>query len=288
MIADGAADPSLVGDVCHIVARAGGGARADPNFPEEFVNSYDNVVLMCKIHHKFIDDNPSVYTSEKLRNIKRSHETWVDSTLSTAEKEAQNTKEEYAQIVTEWEERADIKNWSAWSSHIVNVYPHILKDRAENFHDLEDWTNSRWWPNKLTVLEAAFVNYAKWIRMLLFVLNRHTKVQGEFYITPKFYQIDEWNEEKYKRIFKVWENHLLLLEDIMIETCKAANLIATLTRQDILPVYRREEGKFMLHETNKRASGHFAGVFEYDAPEVGDGLPYLRNELYEKLSKQEI
>src|ERR1700721_349403 len=67
---DEAADPSLIGEVCHIKAKASGGPRYDENYPEEFRESYDNLLLMCRIHHKIIDDHPQIYSVEKLRAIK--------------------------------------------------------------------------------------------------------------------------------------------------------------------------------------------------------------------------
>jgi hypothetical protein len=74
----------------------------------------------------------------------------------------------------------------------------------------------------------------------------------------------------------------------MVETCKAANLIASLVRTHIVPAYRQAEGKFALQDTFEKTASGFAGVFEYSAAEVGDGLVYQRSELYQKAIAHEI
>ena len=36
-------------------------------------NKYDNLILMCKVHHKIIDDQPNTYTVEVLKSMKAAH-----------------------------------------------------------------------------------------------------------------------------------------------------------------------------------------------------------------------
>ncbi|MDS3862427.1 HNH endonuclease signature motif containing protein [Thermosynechococcaceae cyanobacterium BACA0444] len=70
-------DESIVGDECHIVARELGGSRNDSSFPANKLNSYENLILLCKIHHKMIDDQVNTYTVETLRKIKKQHAEYV-------------------------------------------------------------------------------------------------------------------------------------------------------------------------------------------------------------------
>ena len=48
----------------------------------------DNLVLLCRTHHKMVDDQHETYTAEVLHKIKANHEKWVSSTL-TEEKQVQ-------------------------------------------------------------------------------------------------------------------------------------------------------------------------------------------------------
>src|SRR4051794_26506610 len=74
-------DPeAVVGDEAHIAARSPGGARYG-ECEAPIVDAYENRVLLCKVHHKIVDDQPGEYTVDRLHRIKADHEAWVDSTL---------------------------------------------------------------------------------------------------------------------------------------------------------------------------------------------------------------
>jgi hypothetical protein len=45
------------------------------------IDSYENLILLCKVDHKVVDDQPGEYTRERLREIKVRHEEWVMQTL---------------------------------------------------------------------------------------------------------------------------------------------------------------------------------------------------------------
>jgi hypothetical protein len=74
-------DPAaVVGDEAHIVARSAGGPRAGL-LDESKLDAYDNLILLCKVDHKTVDDQPNEYTLERLHEIKDHHEVWVRQTL---------------------------------------------------------------------------------------------------------------------------------------------------------------------------------------------------------------
>jgi hypothetical protein len=65
---------TLTGEVCHIIGKKPGAARYDPDQSDEERHSFDNLVLMCPIHHKVIDDDPDSYSVSRLTDIKQAHE----------------------------------------------------------------------------------------------------------------------------------------------------------------------------------------------------------------------
>ena len=73
---------SVVGDEAHIVARSPDGPRYRPMPPPE-VDRYEYRILLCKVHHKVVDDQPREYPEERLQQIKRDHEAWVTERLSS-------------------------------------------------------------------------------------------------------------------------------------------------------------------------------------------------------------
>ena len=46
------------------------------------VDSYENLILLCRVHHKTVDDQPNHYTVNRLRQIKSEHEEWVEERLT--------------------------------------------------------------------------------------------------------------------------------------------------------------------------------------------------------------
>ncbi len=74
-------DEVIIGDECHIVSRKAKGPRWDPDFPINELDRHDNLILLCKIHHKVIDDQPESYPAIALKRLKERHEKWVRQNL---------------------------------------------------------------------------------------------------------------------------------------------------------------------------------------------------------------
>ena len=74
-------DESIVGDECHIISRKENGPRYNPSYPNDKLDSYENLILLCRIHHKQIDDQHTTYTTQILKQIKENHEKWVSEQL---------------------------------------------------------------------------------------------------------------------------------------------------------------------------------------------------------------
>lgn len=77
---------SVVGDECHIVSEKPMGPRSNSLFPAEGIDDPENLVLLCRVHHKMVDDQCQTYDAELLRSIKEKHERWVSSTLTNEPK----------------------------------------------------------------------------------------------------------------------------------------------------------------------------------------------------------
>jgi|GEM_PF-2251863 len=66
-------DNIFVGQVCHIESAKEGGERFNAESSNEDRRQYSNLMLMCYEHHK-VTDNVEIYTTEKMHQIKASHE----------------------------------------------------------------------------------------------------------------------------------------------------------------------------------------------------------------------
>lgn len=72
---------SIIGEECHIISGAINGPRSDSNFPNYRIDEVANLLLLCQIDHKLIDDQYEKYTPSNLSKIKTNHENWVNSKL---------------------------------------------------------------------------------------------------------------------------------------------------------------------------------------------------------------
>lgn len=74
-------EEAVVGEECHIVSPAPSGPRHDPAYPVDKLNAYENLIVLCAVHHKVVDDQPNEYTPAELRRLKAEHEAWVECSL---------------------------------------------------------------------------------------------------------------------------------------------------------------------------------------------------------------
>ena len=80
-------DESIVGEECHIISARRNGPRYDPSYSSDSLDSYDNLLLLCAVDHKMVDDQSATYSAEILRAMKANHKKWVDKKLSDGGKE---------------------------------------------------------------------------------------------------------------------------------------------------------------------------------------------------------
>lgn len=65
---------TITGEICHIKARSKDGPRYDGAQTDEERHAFENLLLLCRRHHKVVDSEPEVYSAEALQEIKDIHE----------------------------------------------------------------------------------------------------------------------------------------------------------------------------------------------------------------------
>lgn len=274
-------DESVIGDEAHIVAKSEDGPRGISPLSSEDRDKYDNLILLCRIHHKIVDDQPGEYTVEKLRKMKKEHENWVSKSLTI---DHAKLKDElaYASYIEEILKLADFDNWDKWSSSLVSHgQPSISRNRIRELQKIPTYIISRFWPNRYIELEESFYNFKNVLNDLTKVFFKHCEEETEndetgdrFLWTEKFYRIREWDDELYHRLLKDFEYHVYLVEDLTLELTRAGNLICERIRQTMYPKFRELEGKLLI------VSGPFMDMswstykVEYKKEEKLNKFPY--------------
>ena len=76
------ASGAQTGDICHIRAASRGGPRYDPNQTPNQRHAFENLILLCKVHHQIVDHDLATFTVDLLADIKAMHEKNGDIELS--------------------------------------------------------------------------------------------------------------------------------------------------------------------------------------------------------------
>lgn len=243
-------NPSIVGDESHIVAKEENGPRGKSELAPEERDKYDNLILLCKEHHKIVDDQPNKYTVALLKKIKVDHTEWVSSNLDI---DAKKLKEDeiYASYIDKWLELADLNGWEGWSSFVLSGgQPEIRVSKMEDLNTLNRYLVSRVWPKRYNRLEIAFHNFSRVLNDFRLVFKKYAIKENDtvdpFYSTEKFYKRKFHDQKTYHELLRKYEYHVDLVQDLMLELTRAVNKICDEIRNTISPSFRLNEGAILV------------------------------------------
>lgn len=236
-------DESLVGEACHIVGEKVDGPRGDSPISAAQRNKYANLLLLCNVHHKQIDDQVNAFSVQRLHEIKNAHEVWVRTQLSF-DAEAQRHDETWAGYIEEWERRLDLDNWKAWTSSIMcHGLPMLSLEHFQALQEIRPWLLSRVWPPTHPSLVSTLTNFRVVAQDFHQIFCKHAKETGGEWRTEKFYQQDaDWSYERETQLLAKFDSHVGLVQDLLLELTRAANLVCDRVREQLLPGFRLAEG----------------------------------------------
>lgn len=65
---------TVTGRICHIKARRPNGPRYDSAQTDEERHAFENLILLCSVHHDIVDSEPDNFTVERLKQLKDNQE----------------------------------------------------------------------------------------------------------------------------------------------------------------------------------------------------------------------
>lgn len=240
-------DPSIIGEEAHIVAQKEDGPRGISPLTPEQIDKYDNLILLCSIHHKVIDDQENEYTVDKLKEFKVTHETWIKDNLNVDHKKVKDD-ELYAAYIEKFIELTDLHNWNIWTSWILGSSQIFPKERFEAIKTVPDYIVSRIWPNRYSELEYAFINFKSVVNDLMRVYHEYLKERPDGVTVEKFYKsyYEDFDPVKQNKLVDKYNYHNALIDDLVFELTRAANYICDKIREYIFEEFRLEEGALLI------------------------------------------
>jgi hypothetical protein len=249
-------DESIIGDEAHIVAKSEDGPRGKSTLSSEERDKYDNLILLCRKHHKIIDDQPKHYTVDKLNTIKKEHETWVRESLKP-DKEKEKVDLVYAKYIDEIIKELDFNNWKGWTSYPIGNST-ITYSNLKALEKLPSFIISRFWPNKYQDLEDAVYNLKNIINDFTSVFHKYAEresvklkedeiAEEKTSYTETFYKLVYHQDQKvYDNLLNDYIYHQELISDLGLELTRGGNLLIEKIRKYIYPMYRDDEGKLLI------------------------------------------
>ena len=73
---------TVTGKICHIKAKSPNGPRYDHTQKDEERHAYENLILLCSVHHDIVDAEPQRFTVELLKDFKEIHERYGNVELT--------------------------------------------------------------------------------------------------------------------------------------------------------------------------------------------------------------
>lgn len=256
-------DASIIADEVHIVGKEINGPRGNSTLTSDERDKYDNLMLLCKIHHKQIDDQENTYTVSVLKDMKNNHIEWVNKTFNP-DINKQKDEEIFAEYIDTIEQLANFNDWVDWTYCLLGAsFPKIKSLQFDNLILLHTYISERVYPksnknlvNALTIFNVVLEDFINEFELYKQLDN----IDKDWYKTEQLYKLGAVSVEKQNL-------HEYMLEELIIELTKSGNYLCDQIRISIFPAYRLKQGMLLLR----------------DAPIMGNAylrLEYKNNQTY--------
>lgn len=279
---EGDVEEVVVGKECHIVGQGDDGPRAPRSLMADEQtrwhsliddrDGYQNLVLLCGIHHDLIDGDVASHPVARLVEMKQEHERQIDELLSPEQRHEDMVEVRYAAIVDEWARRIEIDHWDGQVSRAA-VAGAVREDVLEEFQKLGAWLLNRVWPRTQPRLEDAFLNFRAVAEDFDGVVTRFaTHRRGDVLIDRVYKEVDGMRADDETRRFLERRSEYFqdLAADLAIELTRAVNLVCERVREHLWPTYRLDEGyaTIGLGLNSSLVFETLRPLYAHDAPDV--------------------
>ena len=232
---------TLIGENCHIIGEKDNSPRGKGMLNEDERNRYPNLILLCRIHHKIIDDDEKVWPIERLHLIKSNHEIWVETALT----ESSDVNEKwYSGLVNEITDKFDLLNWEGLSDYALRG---MLADSfVEGVSDISLYLFKAVFPGIRPELENKIKNLVDRSKQYIdHFLGNSTFENGSFHRGRRFYK-EVYPNPNYHDDLRAYNRWEVKCTHLLFNIVCALNEFAEQVRKEINPDYFKIQGKFVV------------------------------------------
>ncbi|MFE1432396.1 HNH endonuclease [Streptomyces griseoaurantiacus] len=267
-----------LGEEAHIISGASGGPRYDSSYPQERVDSYENLILLCPTHHRLIDKNGgSGFTVESLRRMKVVHETEQRAGKTHAERRREETELRVLAVIEVWAKKADLENWDSFTGSLNAPIPRLDASQIDALVMESEWLTTRKWPDGYPEIKKSFTNYALNLADTINHIRRTMdRIDGrqDIYEMYREHKHRLMSQEEYDRSSREFQFNTDVLYELSFELTKAANFACDAVRSELDPLFRLEQGVLPLR-VGDGLFGNKVIAEEYSMEELGREFPYV-------------
>ena len=180
-------DPTIIGEEANIVAKEYNGPRGNSSLPTENRDEYNNLILLCSIHHKIIDSEIDKYTVDLLKQIKNKHEE-LNIKNSTIDIVKQEEEEVYSEYIDRIMYLTNVEKWYEWTSSLLGYSSGLSIDNYKSLTEIHKYINSRVWFNRHLELKNSILNFNNILSNLIYLFDKHSIPMNKMYVTERFYK----------------------------------------------------------------------------------------------------
>lgn len=234
----------VLGEEAHIRSKKPGGPRHESNYPLENFDTYQNLILMCRAHHKVIDDqNGRWYSINDLEAMKKSHE----KRMAAAGAVDRELLLVMASQLETWTLLIGLDEWEREISSILTYStPHLMSDSlVDRIGKLSDWLLRAEWPSEYPRTRAAFGILRDGVGCLHSLISQYMTRSGArsgFHALPLGYKNIPWDETLYLAKLRDYHTQRVQLQWIVYYVTGAMNLVVGSVREEFDRFYRYASG----------------------------------------------
>lgn len=268
---------AVLGEEAHIRSGSIGGPRHDPEYPQNRIDTYRNLILLCPTHHAMVDkDGGRGFSVEDLEKMRVNHESAMSATRSTADEARRQLSERVAASVKVWEDKMLVEEWQRLTSFLNSPVPQLPDKHRSAMLDTSEWLLAKDWPEEFPAVHDAFKRFREVLKAITDHLLNTFERDGErmWELIREYKRISSWNPQLYKELMEKFQLEYVLTCCLTIELTKAANLVVRAVREEIEPFYRFDEGVFLARDGDGIFSSKIVRL-EYEDHEWGAKFPVI-------------